>query len=63
MENKTNLKDIVKKIFIAFMIMQPVLDIYMSLFDKSIQIVGVSLATVIRFALVFIMLVMIMIHA
>lgn len=63
MENKTNLKDIVKKIFIAFMIMQPVLDIYMSLFDKSIQIVGVSLATVIRFALVFIMLVMTMIYA
>lgn len=63
MEKKTNLKDVVKKIFIAFMIMQPVLDIYMSLFDKHVQIFGVSLATIIRFSLAFVMLVMVMISA
>ena len=38
MENKTNLKDIVKKIFIAFMIMQPVLDIYMSYLIKAFKL-------------------------
>jgi len=62
-EEKVNLKDLVKKIFIAFMILQPIFDIYMSLFDEKIQIVGVSLATILRFALVGIMVILIMIHA
>lgn len=62
-ENKVDLKKLVKKIFIVFMIMQPVLDIYMCLFDSKIQILGVSLATIIRFAVVFLMTILIMIHA
>ena len=56
-EQKYNLIEITKKIFIFFIIMQPILDIYMSLFDEKIQIAGISLATIIRFLLVFIMVV------
>ena len=62
-ENKINLKEVVKKIFIVFMILQPILDIYMSLFDEKVQILGVSLATILRFTLVGIMVVLIAIHA
>ena len=62
-ENKFDLKKLVKKIFIIFMIIQPILDVYMTLFDSKIQIVGISLATIIRFGIVFIMTLMIMIHA
>ena len=61
-ENKIDLKKLTKKIFIFFIIMQPIFDIYMSLFDEKIQIAGVSLATIIRFALVFIMAVLTMIY-
>lgn len=61
-ENKIDLKSLAKKIFVVFMILQPILDIYMSLFDEKIQIAGVSLATIIRFLLVFIMLVLVMIY-
>ncbi len=61
-EQKYNLIEITKKIFIFFIIMQPILDIYMSLFDEKIQIAGISLATIIRFLLVFIMVVLTMIH-
>lgn len=57
MFNKTdiskNYKDIARKALVAFLIIQPILDLYMSLFDKYIQIAGVSLATAFRFAFVF----------
>ena len=46
MKEKLDLKKLVKNLFVAFMIIQPILDIYMSLFDKKLQIVGVSLALI-----------------
>lgn len=60
-EDKIDIKKIVKKVFIIFMIIQPLLDVYMCLFDKKIQIAGTSLATVLRFSIVFLMGIMVMI--
>ena len=63
MKEKLDLKKLVKNLFVAFMIIQPILDIYMSLFDKKLQIVGVSLATILRFMWVFVMLIMTLFYA
>ena len=63
MKEKLEFRKIVKKLFITFVIMQPIFDIYMSLFDKKIQILGVSLATILRFIWVFVMLLMTIVHA
>lgn len=52
-----NYKNLVRSILVIFMVAQPLLDIFMSLFDKSINVFDVSLATVIRFAVVFFLLV------
>ena len=62
-ENKMDLIKLTKKLFIIFIILQPILDIYMSLFDSKIQILGMSLATIIRFLWVFAMMIFVMIHA
>ncbi|MBP3463607.1 MAG: WecB/TagA/CpsF family glycosyltransferase [Clostridia bacterium] len=62
-ENKMDLIKLTKKLFIIFIILQPILDIYMSLFDSKIQILGMSLATIIRFLWVFVMMIFVMIHA
>lgn len=62
-ENKIQLKEIAKKIFIIFMIFQPLLDVYMVLFDDKIQILGVSLATIFRFCIVAIITIFTMIYA
>lgn len=62
-EEKFDLKEIIRKVIIIFMIIQPILDIYMVLFDEKIQIVGVSLATIFRFATVGIMTILVMIYA
>ena len=62
-ENKIQLKEITKKIFIIFMIFQPLLDVYMVLFDDKIQILGVSLATIFRFGIVAIITILTMIYA
>lgn len=61
-ENKIDLKSITKKIFILFIILQPVLDIYMCLFDDKIHVLGVSLATIFRFFVVFVMVCFTMIY-
>lgn len=53
--NNAKLKQIAKTLLIAFVILQPVFDIYMCLFDEKIQIMGMSLATVLRFLMVFVM--------
>ena len=63
MKEKLEFRKIVKKLFITFVIMQPIFDIYMSLFDKKIQILGVSLATILRFIWDFVMLLMTIVHA
>ena len=61
-ENKFDLKSITKKIFILFIILQPILDIYMCLFDGKIQLMGVSIATIFRFFIVGIMVLFTMIY-
>lgn len=53
--NAFNQKDPVRFLLIAYIILQPVLDIYMTLFDQYIQVANTSLATIIRFLLVFFM--------
>lgn len=62
-ENRIDLIKTTKKLFIIFIILQPILDIYMSLLDTKIQILGMSLATIIRFLWVFVMMIFVMIHA
>ena len=52
--NHARLKQIAKAIFVAFVILQPVFDIYMCLFDEKIQLMGVSLATIARFLMAFV---------
>ena len=54
--NKKDYKEWIKLILVIFMAVQPLLDIYMNLFDSKIQIFGVSAATIIRFVLVFVLL-------
>lgn len=62
-DKKIKLKDITKKIFMIFMVVQPLLDIYMVLFDEKIQVLGVSIATIFRFSTVMLMTVFVMIYA
>lgn len=62
-ENKLDIRKTVKILFAIFMIAQPILDIYMSLCDSKIQILGVSLATILRFVWVFVMTILTMIYA
>ena len=52
-EQQKTYKSLLKKILVVFLAIQPILDIYMNLFDQKIQVAGVSLATVFRFALLF----------
>ncbi len=47
------LNRITKVLFMLYVILQPILDIYMCLFDEYIQIAGFSLATLLRFAMAF----------
>lgn len=60
--NESFIDTFVRKLLIAYVILQPVLDIYMSLFDKHIQIAGTSLATIIRFFMVAFMAALVMLH-
>lgn len=53
---KEKINELIKKMLVIFIVIQPLLDIYMVLCDKKIQIMGNSLATIVRFAVVFIML-------
>lgn len=57
-----DLKNLAKRIFIVFVILQPLFDIYMSLFDEKISIMSTSLATIVRLLMVFIMTLFIMIE-
>lgn len=50
-----DLKKIAKTILIVFVILQPIFDIYMSLFDDKITIMSTSVATIARFLIVFVM--------
>lgn len=47
----------IRTVLVIFFAIQPLLDVYMTLFDDYIQIVGVSLATILRFGVVFALLV------
>jgi len=51
-QTKVKLDKWIQKLLIAFIILQPFLDIYMVLFDSKIQILGISLATIFRFSVV-----------
>lgn len=52
---KSKQHDPVRHLLIAYVILQPILDIYMTLFDGYIQIANTSLATVLRFLMVAVM--------
>ena len=54
-EKRKNLRDLIAKLLVAFLIIQPILDIYMVLCDDKIQLMGMSLATILRFAWIGIM--------
>ena len=43
-----NLRNIIMKLLMAFLIAQPILDMYMVQFDDKISLMGISLATIIR---------------
>ncbi len=51
-----NYKDWIRKILVIFMASQPLLDLYMNLLDETVRIFDVSLATILRFGVVFCML-------
>ncbi len=55
------LNRIIKLLFMSFIILQPIFDIYMCLFDEYIQIAGMSLATLLRLAIAFVMTALVMI--
>ena len=59
---KTKYKDAVRRLLVIFLTAQPLLDIYMNFFDDKISLFGVSLATVLRFGLVFVLLVAVVCH-
>ncbi len=56
-----DLKQIAGKLVVIYVILQPIFDLYMSLFDEVVQIAGISLATVMRFFLVFVMTILVVI--
>ena len=49
---KVKIDNWIQKLFIVFIILQPLLDIYMVLLDSTIQVMGMSLATIFRFGMV-----------
>jgi len=54
MQEQTRMKldNWIRTLLVAFIILQPILDIYMVLFDSKIQVMGISLATIFRFGMV-----------
>lgn len=53
---KTTYKQYAKLIMVIFLAIQPILDIFMNLFEKKIEIMGVSAVTLLRFLVVFALL-------
>lgn len=51
-QTKVKLDNWIQKLLIAFIILQPILDIYMLLFDSKILVAGISLATIFRFSMI-----------